>query len=168
MTRSYRLVVLLLTLVAAPPLRAQLAPESQQRVKLELHDGRVLTGRVETLSVDSVRLLTSRPVELVGLRRDSLVAFRTSLGRSHSAGARRGAKIGALVGGGLGLLALGAGVAADVSGYCSESHVPTSVVTGILGSGLLVVGTVSGLAIGAVVGREQWGPRVSLVLVPLR
>ena len=156
-------LVAALALSAASVGGAQWAPEPGHRVRVELRDGLSLTGRVHALTADSVWLRVEGAMSLAAVPRDSLVAFRSSLGRSHGAGARRGARIGALVGGGLGLLVFGAGVAADATGHCGDCFFPASLITGVYGAGLLVVGTTSGLAVGALVGRERWGPRVSVV-----
>ena len=54
------------------------------------------------------------------------------------------------------------GIAHDASGQCQECMFPASLVTGVYGGAFLLGSTVVGTALGGLIGREQWGPRMTI------
>jgi hypothetical protein len=144
-----RSFALLLLLICAAQARAQftnILPGSRVRIDSRSFPQR-LEGTVMAHSGDSVVVATSGVVR-TAVPGPSIYRVQASQGKSHMAGAIKGAKIGAIVSGGMGLL-LGLAFA-DATDDATTSDV-IAVAAVYAGSGALWGG-----AIGGVVGAEKW------------
>lgn len=153
---------LLLTGLAAP-LHGQVAepgvPPLGARVRLESQDGSHVVGTVQAIDADTIRIYRGReydpavPLHAVPLR--AVRSYTVSMGRDRGRGARNGA----LIGGGLGLaLVAYAGyqdAAADDAVIVPGSLVAVPVALGLTGIGALL---------GARLAPDRWSSPVKLGL----
>lgn len=87
---------------------------------------------------------------------DALLRLERSVGtRSAGQAFGRGAKIGFLVGAGVGLVATSIALAADLRGSSTAYMIPASVVIGVYSAALTVATTLAGGALG-MTARERW------------
>jgi hypothetical protein len=144
--RRLHSLCLVLPLLAAPaaaqdPLAA-LRPGARVRITAVGIQPRRLVAEVVAIAADSLHLVRSPAATPMALPRTSLIAVERSLGKRASGG--YGAKMGAAVGVGLGVLCAFACPSPEGSG------VNMAPVSG------LIAGTLVGAAAGAMVPREQW------------
>lgn len=143
-----RLSAVLFLVLAAGTAGAQLhelLPGS--RVRLDSRtSARRLVGTVMAHQGDSV-IIASNGALRTAVSYASIYRVQTSEGKSHGAGALRGAKIGAMISGGMGL-ALGIA-------YGTTTEVTAEEIVGVTAL-YAVSGAIWGLAIGAAVGTEKW------------
>jgi hypothetical protein len=134
-----------------PSLSAQLPTMSGgTRVRLAITEPAVtVQGTVFSQSADTLLLAGDGGVRAVPVARIAHVSVGGE--RSHSAGAWRGAKLGALIFGGVGLAAFGAS-----SSSVDEPHAAGDLVGLVTASALS--GAFYGAIIGAAVGAETWTP----------
>ena len=158
-------VAAIATLLGAPAAAAAQEPlhssTTPQRVRLLLADpaGR-LDGVVVGWRGDTLLLVTPRDPRAappVRILESQITGFRVSLGHDRGRGARRGARWGALVGGGLGLAVLGAAAVYDLRGEGGDYFFPASLFAALYVPVFTVGGTVIGLGLGALVAPERWG-----------
>jgi hypothetical protein len=124
-----------------------LAPGS--RLSIEMTDRPRVEGTLMSQTSDSLviaangALITSVPSAKVG-------RISSTMGRSHSAGAKKGALIGTMIGAGVGVVV---GIAApDDSGFNSETS-EAPVFYGLVGA---AEGALYGVIIGAIAGSQDW------------
>jgi hypothetical protein len=124
------------------------------------------TGRLDAMRADTLIVRELGPIP-----RDAVTRLDVSIGRrSAGGGAIRGATYGAAIGGGLGLVVLGIGVASDLRGACNDCMVSGT----YAGAAAVVAGITSGMAAGAVAGvivrPERWlsvsSPRAATTPTP--
>ncbi len=179
----YRAPVILVALLSATPLAAQIAAaDSGIRIRVtfsEAGTSRQATGTLTSLDADTLSVLTTAPsagstektapvARPVRLARSQVTRLEVSTGRHSSAG------MGALIGAGIGVVG---GVALGVAGQCTGSEVGLTdcvwppgmtvgfgAVFGALGAGL-------GAILGALTHHETWRsveqpPAVGIILDP--
>lgn len=133
-------------------------PAVGQRIRIHLTTGEPrVDGWVAGWTDDTLRLrrlvYKGSPDSLLYVPRSEISSYQTSLGHDKERGTGRGAKIGALVGGGIGLVMLGAGLYAD--SRCEEYCFGT--LGGALGgAGATLIGYIVGGTIGLVTAPERW------------
>src|SRR3954466_5136400 len=111
MTSMLRMTVFLSALVATAA-RAQVpALASGSRLKVEMTSGQKIEGTLMSQTQDSL-VIAAGGALITGLPSANVGRISSTLGKSHSAGAIKGTKIGVVIGGGLGVL-LGAAVMTD-------------------------------------------------------
>jgi hypothetical protein len=143
-----RISAFLLLLAVPAAAGAQLRdvlPGSRVRVQSVSSDQRV-EGTLMSHSPDSMVVAVSGAVR-TALPYVSVSRLQVSHGKSRGAGAIRGMKIGAMIGGGTALL-----LAASLSGTEEIALEDVVAVTGVYA----ISGGLWGLAIGSLVGAEQW------------
>jgi hypothetical protein len=171
--RQLRALALLTAVAAGVPWHAVSAqfpsrPTAGQRVRIHLNAGRApIVGTVVGWTADTLVLgpLYGTAAYLDTLRRvprASIVGYQPSMGRDHGRGFVQGAKVGAIVGGGVGLALVIAGILHDKRRPCEDICVPASVVGGVLGVGTTLGGIALGAALGALGGSERWGETQSV------
>lgn len=133
-------------------------PPVGTRVRLETRDGSHIIGVVRAADADSIRLSLGRagdPVERLSVLPLSAVrSYALSDGRDR----RRGARNGALVGGGLGLALVA--YAAYEDSRAGDIIIPGTLLAVPVAVGLTAVGTLAG----TVFAPERWGAPVALEL----
>jgi len=149
------------TLAFAPPIQAQLPTLSGgTRVKLWLGpDQPKIQGTVFSQTADTLRVASDGAVRVVPI--SMIGGVEVGGGRSHSAGAARGAKVGAVIVGGVGVLLC----TTAYESFDGETH-PSDIVA-IVGAAALT-GAFYGAIIGGIIGAEGWTPvypvRVAVLL----
>ena len=118
------------------------------RIRVETTNGNLEIGRVAVVRGDSLWLRIDRADTVAAYSAAQLRAFEISRGASHWRGARRGA----LIGGALGLIAVGVSLHADLTTR-EDVIIPSTVY--IAPAALLL--TLAGAGLGAVVVEERWG-----------
>ena len=132
-------------------------PPVGQRVRVHLTTGERRVGNVAGWLPDTLRLrrlvYRGSPDSLLYIPRADITSYQSSRGRDELEGARRGARAGVLVGGGIGLVLLGLGLYSDA--HCEDICLGT-IVGGMLGVGTTLAGVVVGATIGVAAAPEQW------------
>lgn len=140
------------------------------RLRVEMPGYRRLEGTLISQSADSL-VIAADGARLVGVSTASVARIKSTMGKSHGAGAKKGAKIGTLIGAGAGVLV---GVV-YMNDNTQEFNDPgfdngaAPVVFGIVGA---AEGALYGVLIGAIVGAQDWRTiyerpyRVSLAPAP--
>ena len=118
------------------------------RVRLETHAGGLLQGQAVDMRGDSVRVRPDGGTTVVVVATTAVRRFSVVDGRDR----RRGARVGATVGGVLGLGLLGAALYADHRGTNLGS---SALLYATPAAALLTVG---GFALGVVAAPERWSP----------
>ena len=144
----FAFLAILVTCAGMLPAQAsQLLPGS--RVRLESQDfGRRIEGTVMSHQGDSV-IVASAGSMRTAVSHSSITRARASTGKSRSAGAVKGAKIGAMLGGGVGLAMALLFASGDYPLLNGDDVVPFTLM-------YATSGAMWGLGIGAVVGAEKW------------
>jgi hypothetical protein len=139
-------------------------PAAGERVRVHLTvgttpvDGSVIGWNADTLVLAAV----FGPSRYTQIPRTNIASYQPSLGYDRERGFARGAKTGALIGGGVGIMLLIVGAVADAQGECDDVCVPATVVGGVLGVGATLGGMMLGAAIGAIAAPERWGEAQSV------
>jgi membrane associated rhomboid family serine protease len=137
-------------------------PAAGQRVRLHLVppsgivDGTVLGWAADTLVLGPLIRQRALPDTLMRLPRTSIVSYQPNLGRDHSRGFVRGAKRGAAIGGGIGLIILFFGIAGDANDSSGEGA-PGIVIGGGVAVFTTLAGTLIGAVFGSIGGPDRWG-----------
>lgn len=152
--------------VGQSPAIGAVAPGARVRVSA-LTIPRELTGRLRTPIVDTMSLDVAvrgrrrdsiGPVERFAIPIASIRRLEVSHGRSFSAGAKRGARLGGLVGGAAwaGLVLHQVATAKDDEDWFFPSRESKIGAAAVLGLVFPIVGTGGGAIVGGLVGRERW------------
>jgi hypothetical protein len=149
------LKVLTMLMAFAGVASAQL-PELAQgaRLKLDLAGPAKLEGTLLSQTPDSL-VVAADGARIVKLSSSSVGRIRSTAGKTHGAGAKKGAKIGTIVGAGFGVL-VGLAFMNDGSyayGNAGFDQSAAPLVFGVVGA---AEGALYGLAIGAIVGAQNW------------
>lgn len=145
----------------AAPLHGQAAepgvPPLGARVRLEIRDGSHVVGTVQAIDADTIRLYRGReydpaaPLHVLPLR--TVRSYAVSMGRARGRGARNGA----LVGGGLGLAVVA------YAGYQDATANDIVIVPGTLVAVPIALGlTGIGALLGAQLAPDRWSSPVEL------
>ena len=150
---------LALALLTAGTLPAQqLGLTEGTRVRIHTAGAAIpVTGTIAYRAPDGVAVLRA-PSDTAYVPLAAITRVDVSTGRRSNAG--RGAKVGGLIGVGLGAL-LGMAAMAEDDGYFDYGA--EAIPTGMLGGGLL--GVTAGVIIGALSSREQWTPGLEAIAV---
>lgn len=174
MLRRLPFLTLLVTFLTAVPWRdasgqdpspspSPSRPAPGQRVRVHVGAGRapiegtVVEWAADTLVIGPLYARQSYLDTLLRVPRASIIGYQPSLGRDHVRGFVRGAKVGVMIGGGVGLALVIAGIIHDKQRPCVDVCIPAAVVGGVLGVGTTLGGLVLGAALGALGGPEVWG-----------
>lgn len=162
MFRQLATIALIMASATSAPVglagQAPSQPASGQRVRLNLTTGEpAVDGWAAGWVEDTLRLRQlvygGSPDSVRLIPRAHIASYQTSLGRDERWGAARGAKTGALIGGGIGVTLLLLGIAADAG--CEEYCFGT-LIGGVIGAGTTLAGTLLGSVIGVLSARERW------------
>src|SRR5688572_7199920 len=147
-----------LAFVVASPLRAQTLDSLPEGARLRVLRHAPLRPVIGTLvRADSVSLMvvTERRGARLTIPRSDLRRIDVSGGqRSTGEAFRRGAKVGAIIGAGIGLVATGIALHADYTSGC-DCMIPGSAIVGTMSVLFTGATTIAGGLIG-LAGREQW------------
>ena len=151
-------VLIALCLFLVSPLRAQeldsLPAGARLRATL-LSPSRPLVGTLVRATPTGL-VLASEAGQVLLLSHNELGRVERSLGRvPRGRGFRSGAKVGFLVGAGVGAVATALALNADLRGSCSECMIPATAVIGLYSLVFTATTTVIGGGIG-VANRERW------------
>ncbi len=149
--RRATLVATLLLVAGAPVLPVSAQGDSGVRVRITTGapSGQRKVGTLVSADADTLRFTSSGSGAVQSIPTASVVRFERSRGRRSNAG--RGAVIGGIVGGGLGLL-LGIAASADDGGWLTPGPGDVAVVTLFMGG----VGAGFGALLGAASKRDRW------------
>ena len=153
MTRALGVILPSITLFVATtlgayPVLAQLDAGSRIRVTTARH---ARVGTLVSLDNDSLRYTPSKDTAVTAIPVASVLRLERSAGKRPATG--RGAKIGALAGGGFGLF-LGIAASTDNSGWWEVGAEDIAAATAFVG----VVGAGIGALIGAASKQDRWEP----------
>ena len=143
------LTTLATTAVAQLP---ELAPGS--RLQLELVDHQKIEGTLMSQTPDSL-IIAAEGARITRIPSARIGRIKSTLGKSHGAGARKGAKIGSIVGAGFGVL-LGLTVMSDDTYSSSDYGFDKSSAPAVFGLVGAAEGAIYGVGIGAIVGAQNW------------
>jgi hypothetical protein len=146
-----RKMMLMLTLFAAAAGAQVPALATGSRLKIELTNHRRVEGTLLSQTADSL-VIAADGARITPLPSSGVGRVKSTLGKSHGAGAIKGTKIGLVVGGAFGAL-LGLAVMNDDSYTYDFDKNAAPVVFGAVGA---VEGAFYGVIIGAIAGAQDW------------
>ena len=124
------------------------------RLKVEMPGYQKLEGTLISQTADSL-VIAADGARLVGVRAADVGRIKSTMGKSHSAGAKKGAKIGTLIGAGAGVL-VGIAYMSDYNETVNDpafDNGAAPVLFGIVGA---AEGALYGVIIGAIAGAQDW------------
>jgi hypothetical protein len=146
-----RLTVGLLSIVAMSAGAQLPALATGSRLKVEMSGYRPVEGTLMSQTSDSL-VIAADGARLVGIETSKVGRIKSTLGKSHSAGARKGAKIGTFIGAGFGGL-LGVAIMSDDSYDYDFDKSQAPLIFGLVGA---AEGAFYGVVIGAIAGAQDW------------
>jgi hypothetical protein len=121
------------------------------RLKLDLVGYQKVEGTLMSQTPDTL-VIAADGARVTRLPASSVGRIKSTLGKSHGAGAKKGAKIGTIIGAGFGVL-LGLAVMGDDTYDYTFDKSAAPVAFGLVGA---AEGAIYGVVIGAIVGAQNW------------